>query len=110
MTQIFHVAEVPDWAAAQSSGAYRQSTRGRTLEDEGFIHASTNGQWQGVRAGMYAEYPDVLVLLVIDSDLLTSEVRLEVGNAQTGELFPHIYGPIDFDAVVEVRRLEPPHS
>lgn len=50
------------------------------------------------------------MLLVIDSELLRSEVRMEVGYPVTGELFPHVYGPIDVDAVVEVRRLEPPHA
>ena len=110
MTQIFHLAEPADWASAQQSGAYRQSTRGRTLADDGFIHASTDGQWQKVRRSIYAEYPEALVLLAIDSGLLTSEVRMEVGDPASGELFPHIYGPIDVSAVVAVRRLEPPHT
>ena len=29
----------------------------------------------------------------------------EVGNPVTGEEFPHIYGPLDVNAVTEVRRL-----
>ena len=110
MTQLFHLAEPANWAAAQTSGAYRQSTRDRTLADEGFIHASTDGQWLGVRTRLYADFPGELMLLVIDSELLRSEVRMEVGDPVTGELFPHVYGPIDVDAVVQVRRLEPPHA
>jgi uncharacterized protein (DUF952 family) len=110
MTQLFHLAEPADWAAAQESGSYTQSTSGRTLADEGFIHASTDGQWQAVRANLYADCPGELVLLVIDSDLLASEVRLEIGDPLTGELFPHVYGPIEVAAVVEVRGLLPPHG
>ena len=37
---IFHVATAADWRAAETTGAYRLSTRDRTLEDEGFIHCS----------------------------------------------------------------------
>ena len=110
MTQLFHLAEPAYWVAAQDSGAYSRSTRGRTLADEGFIHASTEAQWQRVRASIYADHPGALVLLVIDSELLRSEVRMEIGDPVTGELFPHVYGPIEFDAVVDVRRLEPPHT
>ena len=36
--QIFHIASASDWTAAQRSGTYTTSTRGRTLEQEGFIH------------------------------------------------------------------------
>ena len=103
---IFHLAEATHWAAAQASGAYAQSTQGRTLADEGFIHASNADQWPAVRARFYADYPGELVLLTIDPALLQSQVRLEVGDPATGELFPHIYGPINLPAVVAVRVLQ----
>ena len=47
--RIFHIATVADWEAAQRSGSYTTSTLGRTLVEEGFIHASRADQWQGVR-------------------------------------------------------------
>lgn len=107
---IFHLAESGHWAAAQESGVYEQSTRGRTLAGEGFIHASSAEQWPVVRSRFYADYPGDLVLLTIDPDQLHAEVRLEVGDIVTGESFPHIHGPLDVDAVVETRWLEPPHA
>ena len=69
---IFHIATAADWAAAQRSGTYTTSTRGRTLEQEGFIHASgaTRAWASGRRSTRTSVEP--LVLLSIDTDLLTS--------------------------------------
>jgi glutathione S-transferase len=100
--EIFHIALASDWEAALASGSYRVSTLGRTLDEEGFVHCSCADQVDGVRSRFYAGV-DGLVLLAIDVDRLRSEVRFEdVGD---GELFPHVYGPIDVDAVVAVTAL-----
>ena len=48
MTRIFHIATVADWDEARRQGRYTTSTRGRTLAEEGFIHASRGDQWQAV--------------------------------------------------------------
>ncbi|AKU16663.1 DUF952 domain-containing protein [Luteipulveratus mongoliensis] len=110
MSRIYHLAEPADWAAAQRSGAYRISTRGRSLEDEGFIHASDEHQWPVVRRSFYADVAGDLLLLEIDPDLLSHQVIREVGNPETGEEFPHIYGPITPGAVVAVRTIRAPHD
>jgi uncharacterized protein (DUF952 family) len=97
---IFHVATATDWEAAVRDGAYRTSTRGRTLAEEGFIHASRREQVQPVLDRWYADVDEPLVLLVIDPGLLRAEVRVEpVGD----DTYPHVYGPIDPAAVVEVQ-------
>ena len=98
---IYHLALASDWAAAQRSGDYRISTLGRTLEQEGFLHASRADQWRTVKALFYAEVPEPLVLLEIDPDRLTAELRVEE-VAEAGDSFPHIYGPLNLDAVVAV--------
>ena len=103
--RIFHIATVADWEAAQASGAYTTSTRGVTLEQEGFIHASRADQWQGVRERFYAGVTEPLLLLVIETDLLTSPVVEEV-PADATESFPHVYGPINTSAVVETIPLD----
>ena len=46
--RIFHIATVADWEQALASGGYTTSTRGRTLEQEGFLHASREDQTAGV--------------------------------------------------------------
>jgi uncharacterized protein (DUF952 family) len=102
---IFHIAERPRWEAAKLSGSYAQSTLGRTLEDEGFIHASRADQWETVRDTYYAEHTGPLVLLTIDTDRLTSAWQEdEVGDTS----FPHVYGPINVGAVIDERPLPRP--
>jgi glutathione S-transferase len=101
---IFHIALPDEWLAAQPRGEYRISTRGLTLDEVGFIHCSQRHQVAAVANAFYADAPS-LVLLVIDPDQLTAAVRLELVDG--GELFPHIYGPIDVAAVVDVMPFEP---
>ena len=99
--RIFHIATAADWQAAQASGEYAVSTRGRTLAEEGFIHASRGDQWQGVRERFYSDIEEPLVLLSIETDLLRSPV-VDEAVPGTDETFPHIFGPIEVPAVVNV--------
>jgi uncharacterized protein (DUF952 family) len=102
--RIFHLALAGDWQAAQVCGEYAVSTLGRSLAEEGFIHASRADQWPGVRERFYADVAEPLVLLVIDPARLAAEVR-EEHVPGTDATFPHIYGPINLDAVVETIEL-----
>ena len=106
MTLIYHIAEAADWAQAERDGQYTTSTRGRTLAAEGFIHASTEDQVGPVADAFYRAAPD-LVLLVIDTERVGSPIRYERVPGQP-DPYPHIYGPLNPDAVVEVRPFEAP--
>ncbi|MGN6302994.1 MAG: DUF952 domain-containing protein, partial [Angustibacter sp.] len=57
--RILHAALPDDWSRARLDGSYDVSTRGRTLVDEGFIHASTLQQLPGVLDRFYADVPAV---------------------------------------------------
>jgi uncharacterized protein (DUF952 family) len=103
--RIFHIATVADWQRAQETGAYTTSTRGVTLDEEGYIHASHEDQWEGVRAAFYADVTEPLVLLEIDTDLLGVPVVEEVPAPGMSETFPHVYGAIAPGAVVGIREL-----
>ena len=101
MRFIYHIATAADWERARRDGQYTTSTRGRTLAEEGFIHASTAAQVAPVANAFYRGEPGLL-LLVIDPGLVGAEIRYEhvPGQAQP---YPHIYGPLNIDAVVEAR-------
>ena|SRR6478752_504666 len=101
---IYHCATVDDWVAAQAAGEYTISSRGRTLAQEGFIHAAYAGQIPGVLQRYYADLAEPLCLLTIDADRVGAPVVVE--NLEGGrELFPHVYGPIPVAAVTEVIEL-----
>jgi uncharacterized protein (DUF952 family) len=106
VTVIYHIAEAADWEQAQRDGQYTMSTRGRTLAEEGFIHASTAEQVPLVAGAYYRGVPD-LVLLVIDAERVRPELRYEHVPGQP-DPYPHIYGPLNLDAVVEVRPFAKP--
>jgi uncharacterized protein (DUF952 family) len=103
---LFHVALLSDWEAAQQAGHYRVSTLGRSLEDEGFLHASFDHQWPGVLNAYYAGLDAPLVLLEVDPDLLDVPVVVETPEG-ADQAFPHLYGPLPFTAVVAVRPVRP---
>ena len=101
---IFHCSLRSDWQAAQAVGEYIISSRGRTLADEGFIHACYSHQIDAVLARFYGDVTEPMCLLRIDPGLLTVPVVAE--NLLGGdELFPHIYGPLPVDAVDRVQAL-----
>jgi glutathione S-transferase len=103
--RIFHLATLADWDAARASGAYTTSTRGVTLEDEGYIHCSRADQVDGVRAAYYADVGEPLVLLEIETDLLGVPVVDEAPAPGVEETFPHVYGAVPPTAVVAVTPL-----
>ena len=102
---ILHLAVRADWEAAKREGVYPWSTRGITVQQEGYTHCSFEHQWRGVRERFYADLSDdQLVLLEIDETRLTSPVIVErLGGAP--DEFPHIYGLIELNAVVGERSL-----
>jgi len=102
---IYHLATQADWDAAQESGAYTTSTRGVTLEEEGYLHASRADQWEGVRERFYRDVEEPLVLLEIDTDRLGVPWVEESPAPGVTETFPHVYGPLRPGAVVSVTPL-----
>jgi uncharacterized protein (DUF952 family) len=100
INEILHITTRNQWTAARRAGAYR----GDTLDSEGFIHCSTRYQVVAVADARFAGRTG-LVLLDIDPDAVRAEIRYEA--AANGELYPHIYGPLNPDAVRAVLPLKP---
>ena len=102
---IYHIATTADWNRACRDREYTTSTRGLTLAEQGFIHASTVGQVALVANAFYRGAPDLL-LLVIDTGLVGPEIRYEHVSGQA-DPYPHIYGPLNLGAVLEARPFAP---
>ena len=100
---ILHITSQQEWSDAQAHGEYTAPS----LATEGFIHFSKDTQVVNVANAFYRGRTD-LVLLVVDETRLRSEVRWEPpagpksDDISEADLFPHIYGPINLDAVVNV--------
>jgi uncharacterized protein (DUF952 family) len=99
---IVHITSRSDWITAKKEGVFSTDT----LIGEGFIHCSKMKQLLRV-ANYYYAGQHGLVLLVINSTNLKSEIRWEPGTDKADELFPHIYGKINLDAVLKVVDFEP---
>lgn len=99
MEIILHICSRQAWEAALKAGEYKAPS----LESEGFTHCSLPDQIEWVANQFYAGQSG-LVLLHIDAHRVLAELRWEdVG----GETFPHIYGPLNLAAVVEVEEFPP---
>ncbi len=109
MKGITHLTTRDAWLAARRTGVYTAPS----LDSQGFIHCSRPDQVVKVANAFYAAQHG-LVLLVIDPSRLTSELKWEPpvhpapGQAPvTDDLFPHLYGPLNADAVTSVLDFPP---
>ena len=96
MPIIYHVTTKAEWSKAEEQGFYEASS----LAAEGFIHCSQEHQVAGVLE-RYFEGQTGLVKLVIDTDQLTSKFVFD-WSPSMADTFPHVYGSINLDAVIEV--------
>ncbi|CAN5660541.1 MAG: DUF952 domain-containing protein [Chloroflexia bacterium] len=95
---ILHITTRRQWQQALESGVYTADS----LETEGFIHCSLPKQVVFVANSRYRGETG-LILLRIDSDRAAPEIRYE------GEIdrYPHIYGPLNTDAVIDLLDFPP---
>ena len=96
MPIIYHVTTAAEWNAAKEKGSYEVAS----LKEEGFIHCSQENQVAGVLERYFTDKTG-LVKLVIDTDKLTSRFVFD-WSPSIRDTFPHIYGPINLDAVMDV--------
>lgn len=101
MPVIYHITTAAEWQAAKNAGQYTTAS----LQAEGFIHCSADeAQVQGVLQRYFADKTN-LVKLVIDTGKLHSRFIYE-WSPSTADTFPHIYGPINLEAVTDVQSIE----
>lgn len=93
---IYHITTRQNWQNALAAGSYEAPS----LATEGFIHTSLITQVTGVLERYYKDQHD-LVLLHIDETKLTAALKYELAPS-VNESFPHIYGALNIDAVIDV--------
>jgi uncharacterized protein (DUF952 family) len=92
---IYHVTLPANWAKYQGRPSYQTES----LQTEGFIHCSYSNQLPGVLKRYFSK-ADKVVVLTIDTEKLRSKLIAETSTG--GEAFPHLYGRLNHDAVVNV--------
>ena len=92
------------WDAALKSDEYTHSTITSSLNEVGFIHATAPDQTMDVIA-RFTDQKDV-ILLFIDAERVQSPVKFEAARSGREGLFPHIYGPLNVDAVYSIANVE----
>ena len=99
MPEFYHVTTRADWEQAKVQGEYVHPS----LAIEGFIHCSQEHQVAGVLERYFVGQKD-LVKLTVSTELLKSKYVYDWSES-TQDTFPHIYGPINLDAVTKVTPL-----
>ena len=100
MSQIvYKIAPEALWREAERNGRFT----GAPIDiADGFIHFSTAGQARETAARHFAGQADLL-LIAVDAAKLGDALKYEVSRG--GALFPHLYAPLDLEAVVWARPL-----
>ncbi|WP_019616382.1 cupin domain-containing protein [Psychromonas ossibalaenae] len=102
-TCIFYIALESQLAGILQETSYSDPS----LSAEGFIHFCSSSQVDAVVEAFYPNQQD-LKLLVVDVSLLRSELLFEAPSGSLPDdfpkqqLFPHLYGPLNIDAVIDV--------
>lgn len=92
---IYHLVLKKDWNAQASHYAPP------SLEHEGFIHFSTKAQVAGTYERFYKNQE--MYLLTVDESKLKAELKYESAD---GDEYPHLYGPLNLDAVISIESYE----
>ena len=93
---IFYHSVLPDaWAQFSDKDYYEADS----LHSEGFIHASFEEQLEETLR-IYFKGHEKVVILKIDEAKMEPELRVE--KSRKGEFFPHIYGPLNKSAIIDI--------
>ncbi len=93
--KIYHIVTPEVWEKFKDENFYEAES----LHTENFIHCSFAEQVEAVLRRYYKGAEKVL-LLEIEPEKLTSELVNEPSTG--GEIYPHVYGQINRDAIVGI--------
>ena len=99
-TDFLHLTTKHAWEDAMKVGTYSLSTKGKTLEEVGFIHGSFADQVEEVASFVFAGSTEELVVLHLNiGNLALHSIEVRIEKASNGKSYPHIYGAIPCDLV-----------
>jgi uncharacterized protein (DUF952 family) len=91
----FHLVPRTEWEAADPSTAYTPVA----FERDGFVHCTDGADELAATANRYfTDLVGDLLVLVLERSALGAPVRY----VDEREVYPHVYGPIERAAIVEV--------
>ena len=105
---VLHLTDHKTWQTALERGCYEPES----LSTEGFIHCSQPSQILEVANAFYHGQRG-LILLIIDPNRLACELKWEPpaephpSHVHADDLFPHLYGSLNLEAVVRIADFEP---
>src|SRR5437870_2063850 len=103
---ICHIARGEEWEAAEeeeAGGEYKPAQ----LEEDGFIHCSMPKQVEQIANERFAGEEGLVLLWIAPAKVKAGVLYERPKGQETGELYPHVHGPLNVDAVVKVNKLKP---
>jgi uncharacterized protein (DUF952 family) len=98
MTIIYHLVPIDYWEAQPTDRPYVPADYAR----EGFIHCTRGEEQIAVVANRYYRHDQrAWLVLVLDEQAITAAIKYEPGA--DGLLYPHLYGPLNREAIREIR-------
>ncbi|TCZ79901.1 DUF952 domain-containing protein [Paenibacillus albiflavus] len=97
---IYHIIERDTWKVVRTSSSYSPSS----IEQEGFIHCSTREQVIPVANSLYLGKHNLLLLGIMEELVQSKVVYEDLYNLN--QLYPHIYGALNLDAVSNIYQLQ----
>jgi uncharacterized protein (DUF952 family) len=92
---IFHITTNEEFNTFKKNGNYEPES----LDEKGFIHCSSGHQVEDIANEKFSGHEKIL-LLVIDVTALNSKIKYEK-DSESGKKYPHIYGPLDTNAIID---------
>ena len=92
---IFHVVKKEDWKEYKKDSRYHPES----LDTNGFIHCSSGRDIESITNSLY-KGEDGVLLIIINTTLVEPEIRYE-NSGNSNIKYPHIYGPLNMDAVID---------
>lgn len=92
---LFHITTKENWKRDKTDRNYKPES----LETKGFIPCSDGNQLEETANRLFSDKNKIL-LLVIDVSTLGENVKYEE-DEEVGEKFPHLYGPLNANAVID---------